>query len=86
MVKNNNQLYAMSLSKPNRAARRAMQRQRIKEIKQEMKKHNPHDTVVLISCPDCRSTDVIDSTTQKDYFKCNNCGSEHPLSEMDVNL
>ena len=85
MVKNFNSQYSSSASKSNRAARRAMKRQQMKDMKKERKKHNPHDTVVLISCPDCGSTKIIDSD-RNGYYKCENCGSEHLLSEMDVNL
>lgn len=85
MVKKLNIQRPTPISKPNRATRRAMKKQQMKDMKKEMKKHNPHDAVVLISCPDCGSTRIIDSD-KKDYYKCENCGSEHPLSEMDVNL
>lgn len=70
---------------PNRAERRRMMKSQPKKKHKSLMENSPN---IFISCPDCKSRDVVRTRKDagKEYFTCNKCGRSHELSEMGVEL
>lgn len=70
----------------NRAERRRMMKSQPRS--QRIKTRINNNLNIFISCPDCKSRDVVKTREDagKEYFTCNKCGKSHELSEMSVEL
>lgn len=78
--------------KLNRAERRRLDReQRPARNQQKIVKKMIQNNIkaggtgnIMLRCPDCNTIDIKE--IRPDFFRCNKCGAEHPLSELSCEL